>query len=91
MAGLFLMATKGHRVQQEVKSSPESFLFPLSLSSFSPPVPDERERGKRKISGRVDIISCCTQGHKKHKTITPSCASCASLWPLKWFDFSHRK
>jgi hypothetical protein len=26
------------------------FLFPLSLSlsSFSPPVPDERERGKRK-------------------------------------------
>jgi hypothetical protein len=32
------------RVQLKVMSPPESFLFILSLSSFSLPVPDERER-----------------------------------------------
>jgi hypothetical protein len=57
-------------VQQEVMSPPESFsflfLFPhvRLLASLGTPRPfltkEKEERGKRKISGRVDIISCCT-------------------------------
>jgi hypothetical protein len=47
-------------------SPPESFsflfhfLFPLSPRPFL--TKEKEERGKRKISGRVDIISCCTPG-----------------------------
>jgi hypothetical protein len=52
------------RVQQEVMPTLESFsflflfLFPLSPRPFL--TKEKEERGKRKISGRVDITSCYT-------------------------------